>query len=264
MLIDDLVQQSPEWHEMRKGLATGSMIADATTKTATQPHVMKNCEKGKHGMCSSKFCSCSCHGEDAATGTNYTADRDNYLWDLIATRMTGQMPDRYVSRAMKFGVENEPLAIAAYEHRMGCMTEPVGFAFHPRIKWFGASPDGLIGDDGCIEVKCPTSAIHLRYIVDGVVPADYIPQMKAVMACAERQWCDFVSYDPRQKPEFRLFIRRLERDEPMIQEMEQEVEFFLAEVEHMQEVIERKKVAMVMVGMEAKYYEEPVWKKKAQ
>lgn len=225
MLVDDLVQQSSEWLEMRKGMCTGSMVADAIAKMKRQP---------KDG------------------GVAYMQCRENYMWDVIATRLTGMMPDRYVNRAMEFGVENEPNAIAAYEDRMGCMVEPVGFAFHPRIKWFGASPDGLVGSDGCIEVKCPTSAVHLQYILDGVVPEQYLPQIKAVMACAERQWCDFISFDPRMPKGFRLFVRRHERDEPLITEMEEEVEKFLGEVEHMLATVHKKEPALVMVGMEAK------------
>jgi putative phage-type endonuclease len=217
MLVDDLVQQTPEWLEMRKGMATGSMVRDAIAKMKTQP---------KEGP------------------TKYQQCRENYLFDIVATRLTGDMPDRYVSRAMEFGTENEPLAISAYEQHENCLVEPVGFAFHPKIKWFGASPDGLVGDDGSIEVKCPTSATHLQWIIDGCVPDEHIPQMKAVMACAEREWCDFVSFDPRMPEHLKLFIRRLERDEPMILEMEKEVEKFLAETQHMLEVIKKKQPSM--------------------
>lgn len=168
------------------------------------------------------------------------------MWDLVATRLTGVMPDRYVSRAMEKGVENEPLAIAAYEDRMGCLVETVGFASHPTIDWFGASPDFLRDEDGCGEVKCPTPAVHLRYIVDGVIPDEHIAQMKAVMACAERQWCDFISYCPQMPKDLRLFVRRLERDEPMIREMEEEVEKFLAEVDVLMGTVAKRKAAMII------------------
>jgi putative phage-type endonuclease len=250
MLVENVLQQSADWHEMRKGMITGSMVGDAIAKMATQPHLTKKCEQGKHGTCEAGYCNCSCHG--ARPGTLYQKCREDYMWDLVATRLTGQMPDRYVSRAMEFGTEHEPEAIAAYESKMGCMVEPVGFAFHPTIQWFGASPDGLVGDDGCIEVKCPNSATHLSYILDGCVPDDYLPQMKAVMACAERKWCDFVSFDPRMPKSLRLFVRRLERDQPMIDELEAEVVKFLAEVEQMLEAVTRKIPALVMIGMETK------------
>lgn len=204
MLIEDLEQQSPEWLEMRKGLVTGSMVANVCGKYKRQ----KPNEPAK-----------------------YLQGRENYMLDLAVTRLTGMMPDRYVSQAMEFGTEYEPLARAAYERHLDVEVKEVGFAMHPKIDWFGASPDGLVGDDGVLEIKCPNSTTHLSYLMEGVVPEQYLPQMKAEMLCAERQWCDFVSFDPRMPKNLRLFVRRLDRDEPMLRQLEEEVEKFLAELD---------------------------------
>lgn len=203
MLIEDLEQQSPEWLEMRKGMVTGSMVGSVCGKMKRQK---------------------------PNEPTKYLQSRENYMLDLAVTRLTGIMPDRYVSEAMEFGTEYEPLARAAYEKFFDVDVKEVGFAMHSKIDWFGASPDGLV-NDGVLEIKCPNSATHLGYIMDGVVPERYLPQMKAEILCAERQWCDFVSFDPRMPKHLRLFVRRLDRDEPMLRQLEEEVEKFLAELE---------------------------------
>lgn len=201
MIIEGLEQHSPEWFQMRQGMATGSMMADVVTKKKR--------------------------------GDGYYAAREDYMIDLAVTRLTGLMPDRYVSKAMEFGTENEPRGRAAYEMHCDVMVEEVGFAFHPHIKWFGSSPDGLVGSEGVLEVKCPNSATHLGYILGNVVPEQYIPQMKSHMLCAERQWCDFVSFDPRMPKHLQLFVRRLDREEKMLMELEMEVEKFLGELDEL-------------------------------
>jgi len=198
MLIE-VEQGSADWLTMRNGCVTGSRVCDVVAKL----------KKG---------------GPSAA--------RTNYLMEVVCSRLTGLSPDNYVSPAMQWGIENEPFARAAYEMAQDVMVATAGFALHPKIKWFGASPDGLIGDDGLLEIKCPTSAVHLGYVIGGQVPIDYMPQMLAEMACTERQWVDFVSYDPRMPANLQLFIRRFHRDEKLIAEMELEVACFLEEVEH--------------------------------
>ena len=105
-----------------------------------------------------------------------------------------------------------------------------GFAIHPKLEWFGASPDGLVGDEGLIEIKCPKSTTHLETIASGEIPEEYLPQMMAEMACAERQWVDFVSFDPRMPKSLQLWVKRFNRDEKCIGLLEQEVEKFLQEV----------------------------------
>lgn len=231
MIIPDLIQHSPDWIQMRKGMITGSMVADATAKMATQPKMTKKCSDGKHGACETGYCNCSCHGPKP--GVLYQKCREDYMFDLAVTRLTNLMPERYVSKAMEFGTENEPRGRAAYEMHADVMVEEVGFAFHPTIKWYGSSPDGLVGSEGVLEIKCPNSSTHLEYLLGGEVPEKYLPQMKSHMLCAERQWCDFVSFDPRMPKHLQLFVRRLDRDEPMLLELEREVEKFLAELDEM-------------------------------
>lgn len=197
MPIVDVEQQSPEWLKMRIGCATGSRVTDIVTKL----------KSGK-----------------------YSAARDKYLMDIVIERLTGRATEHFCTPAMEFGIENEPAARAAYEGETGNCVMPVGLAIHPTIEWFSASPDGLVGDDGLIEIKVPNTSTHLEYLLEGKVPLDYMPQMMAEMACTERQWCDFVSYDPRLPKNLQLFIRRFHRNEELIRVMEADVKFFLEEV----------------------------------
>lgn len=212
----DVVQSSPEWLEMRKGCATGSRIGDAVCLMAKQP---------KEGP------------------PKYYKAREDYMYDIAVTRLTGIMPDRYVSRAMKYGIENEPLARAAYELEFDADVVAIGLCYHPNIDWFAASPDGLIGDDGVLEIKCPTSVVHLQYALSGIVPEDYIPQMKAEIACSGRKWCDFVSFDSRMPRELQLYVRRFEPDRSSLKEFEFEVEKFLSETDGLVETIKRMQKA---------------------
>jgi hypothetical protein len=112
-----------------------------------------------------------------------------------------------------------------------CMVDTVGFALHPSIERFGASPDGFVGDDGIVEFKCPATATHLDYLLAGVVPEDYHAQMLTEMACTGRQWVDFVSFDPRLPTRLQLFVRRFPRDDAKIAEIEAKVERFLEEID---------------------------------
>jgi putative phage-type endonuclease len=196
-IVEGVEQQTPEWLAMRIGCVTGSRMADVMAKL-----------KRKDGE---------------------AQRRQDYKAEIVCEILTGRSTEHYVSPAMEWGVETEPFARNAYEVEIGDI-DPVGFALHYRINRFGASPDGLVGADGLVEFKCPNTSTHIEYIIGGVVPAEYHWQMLAEMACAERQWCDFVSYDPRLPKRLQLFVRRLERDEARIAEMEVEVTKFLAEV----------------------------------
>lgn len=202
-LIEDLEQRTPEWLKMRIGMATGSRIAD----------VMAVRKRGEGEL----------------------ESRRRYKYDLVIESLTGLTADTYVSTAMEWGTENEPLARAAYEMANDVEVELVGFAIHDKINRFGASPDGLVGANGLIEIKCPNTATHIDYLLNGVVPTEYQPQMLAEMACTNRQWCDFVSFDPRLPKKHRLFVRRFHRDEKRIAEMEKAVEQFLVEVDELLE-----------------------------
>lgn len=197
-IVEGLEQQTPEWIQMRIGIVTGSRVPDVMAKLKR--------------------------------GTGEAAARRNYRNELVIENLTGRACEHYVTQAMEWGIQQEKFARNAYEVATNAIVEPVGFALHPKIGKFGASPDSLVGDDGVLEIKCPTSETHLEWMLSGVVPVDYEPQMLAEMACTERKWCDFVSYDPRMPDKLQLYIRRLHWDDEKIAAMEQEVCKFLDEL----------------------------------
>lgn len=129
--------------------------------------------------------------------------------EIACERITGQAIEHFTSGAMEWGIEHEDEALRAYEVETGELVDQVGFIEHPTVKHLGASPDGLVGNDGLIEIKCPNSMTHMRRCLEGVVPEEYKPQMLLQMLCTGRRWCDFVDYDPRFKAQ-RLFIVRFE------------------------------------------------------
>lgn len=159
-----------------------------------------------------------------------TAARRNYMTQLIAERLTGQQQESYVNHFMQWGTDTEPAARAAYQAAHELVDE-TGFVKHPLIRWFGASPDGLVGRHGLVEIKCPATSTHLDWVLDGKVPAKHKPQMLAQLACTGRAYVDFVSFDPRLPEDLRLFVVRFEPDEVQIKETENKVKKFLAEVE---------------------------------
>lgn len=194
-------QGSPEWFEARCGAVTSSRVADAIA-------ILKRKE-----------------GEAAV--------RRNLRYQIVGERLTGLHADSYVSAAMEWGVENEPLARTAYEMFTGEDVKLIGYVLHDSIEYAGASPDGLVGTEGMIECKCPNTITHLGYLVGEVVPDEYKPQMLWQMACTGRKWCDFVSFDPRLPERHQLFVTRFQRDEAEIDRMTAEVIKFLAEVDAM-------------------------------
>ena len=189
-------QGTEEWLKIRLGKVTASGVADVLAKT-------------KSGV---------------------SASRGNYLIKLAIQRVTGVVEEGFINDAMQWGKDNEPQARVAYEVASGNFVDQVAFVDHPTIKWFGASPDGLVNDDGLVEIKCPNSATHWSYIKDDGPPTKYYIQMQAQMACTGRSWCDFVSFDPRMPERSRLFIKRVMREDAYIAEMEAEVKKFLDEV----------------------------------
>lgn len=195
-------QGTAEWLKERAGCATASRFADV-------------CAKIKTG--------------EAAT-------RRKYRLQLVTERLTGIPTQGYVNAAMQWGIDTEPEARMAYEADRGEVVEETGFAKHPVIPWCGASPDGLIGDDGLAEFKCPESTTHLEWMESGRVPPEHIPQIQGQMWITGRQWCDFVSYDPRFPAGLQLFVVRVSRDDEYIKGLEKEVMDFLAGVE---EVVQR-------------------------
>jgi hypothetical protein len=132
---------------------------------------------------------------------------------------------------MQWGIDTEAAAREAYCQHMLCSVVEIGFVDHPKIEMAGASPDGLIGDDGLVEIKCPGTATHIETLLGGSVPDKYRLQTLFQMACTGRAYCDFVSYDPRLPETMRLFVQRIPRDDGAIAEIERETVKFLTEVE---------------------------------
>lgn len=194
--MEEIVQGSPEWKALRCGKVTASRVADVVARTKTGP----------------------------------AASRANYLAQLIAERLTGAPSETYTNAAMQHGTDTEPEARAAYEFYHGVKVEQVAFVPHPKIDQAGASPDGLVGADGLVEIKCPQTATHLETLLGQAVPAKYADQMQFQMACTGRKWCDFVSYDPRMPEHMRLFVRRVQRDDARINHLETEIAGFLLEM----------------------------------
>lgn len=190
-------QRSPEWFQTRLGKVTASRVADVITKTKS----------------------------------GWGASRANYRAQLIAERLTGEAQDSFTNAAMQWGTDTEPHARASYEFRTDSSVTEIGFVDHPKIKMSGASPDGLVGDVGMIEIKCPNTSTHLDVLMSEKVPAKYVTQISWQMACAGRAWCDFVSFDPRLPENMQLFIKRVHRDDDTISQLETDVTDFLAEID---------------------------------
>ena len=194
-----IAQGSDEWFAQRLGRLTASRMADVIART-------------KDG---------------------YSTSREKYMVELALERITGTRQEAYSNAAMEWGTNSEPLARAAYEADTGFLVVEIGMVAHPRIAMAGASPDGLVNHDGLLEIKCPQSATHVRNLCSGKPEGKYLTQMMWQMACTERDWCDFVSYDPRMPDGLQLMVTRIERDDKRIQQLEEEAEKFLAEVDAM-------------------------------
>ena len=195
-MTEEIIQGSDEWKQLRLGKVTASRVADVVVRTKT----------------------------------GYGAGRANYMAQLIAERLTNVVADAYTNAAMQHGTETEPEARSAYEFYQGVAVKEVAFVPHPRIDQAGCSPDGLVEDDGLVEIKCPNTATHLDTLLGQAVPSKYLDQMQFQMACTGRKWCDFASYDPRMPENMRLFVRRVERDDKRIAELETEIAAFLLEM----------------------------------
>lgn len=167
----------------------------------------------------------------ARTKSGYGADRANYMAEIITERLTGVSGSGFTNAAMQWGVDTEPMAREAYGLHIGEAPVEIGFVDHPTIPMTGASPDGLVGFDGLVEIKCPQSATHIATLRGAPIDRKYMLQMHWQMACTEREWCDFASYDPRLPEEMRLHVRRVQRDAELMAEIEAEVTKFLAEVD---------------------------------
>jgi putative phage-type endonuclease len=149
---------------------------------------------------------------------------------LVVERITGTVAPSFQNAAMAWGTETEPQARAAYEFEMDATVTEVGFVNHPIIPMAGASPDGLVGDDGLLEIKCPESHTHLDTLLNEKVPDKYLQQMQWQMACTGRKWCDFVSFDPRMPPHLQFWCQLVPRDDALVEAIEKDVIEFLETV----------------------------------
>lgn len=200
-------QGSPEWFAMRAGKFTGSRFVDLTNR-------------------------------DRRTGKRLKSF-STAVWDVVVERLTGIPKEGVDSFSLRWGKESEPFAREAYELETGESVTETDFLTHPDFPFAGASPDGLIGLDGGLEIKCPKdSAIHLERFIEGI-PKEYIPQVQGNLWVSGRQWWDFVSFDARMPPHLQLFRVRIERDEDFIQliqtsvlEAEEEANHLLMQLTH--------------------------------
>lgn len=193
IIPDDAVQGSDEWLQIRAGKITASRISDMM-----------------------------------AAGSGLT--RQKYQYQLVVERMTGKPINGFKSAAMQRGNDLEPEAREAYEFANLVDVQLSGFIDHPTIDNAGASPDGLVGDDGLVEIKCPDLHTHIGYILSAKVPTDYFLQMQWQMAVTGRQWCDFYSYNPDMPVKLRAFQKRVSRDDQKIAELESAAVLFNTEI----------------------------------
>jgi len=178
----------------------------------------------------------------AKTKTGFSASRENYMAQLVCERMTEKPAESFSNSAMQWGTDTEPFARAAYEAKVDVLVSEVGFITHPLIKDAGASPDGLVGDFGLVEIKCPNTSTHIQTLLDQKVPEKYNTQMQWQMASTMRQWCDFVSFDPRMAEGLQIFIKRVEFDPIYVAQLEKEVINFLMDVEDKIQKLNKLKV----------------------
>lgn len=206
-IIHDIEQNSEAWYLIRCGKMTSSRFATVLAK-------------GKGG------------------GVSKT--RRDYMDDICSERGTGIPAIGFTNAAMEWGTEHEDEAIGAYEREkeklkevQQCVVKRVGFV--ELSDWIGGSPDGLVGDDGIIEVKCPNSKTHYRYKrLNKANPTWFDPtyrlQIQGNLWVTGRKWCDWISYDPRfKRPDRKLLIVRIERDEEAITQLQTECERFKQE-----------------------------------
>jgi putative phage-type endonuclease len=204
-------QRTTEWLQERCGKVTASRIADVMAKTKS----------------------------------GYGQARINYMADIIAERLTNEPKPSFMTSAMQWGVDTEPQARAMYELQTGKDVVEVGFIKHPEIEWTGASPDGLIDDDGLIEIKCPNTATHISTLLECKIDKKYLLQMHWQMICTQRQWCDFVSFDPRLPPQMQLHVQRVTLDDELAKEVENEIKEFLSQVDEKIEALCAKYVEKI-------------------
>jgi len=200
MALHNVEQRSAQWHAARAGKVTASMISTVLAKSGG-------------------------------------STREDYLFQLVSDQVLlaegheVEVDEGFKSAAMVRGAEMEPEARAVYEFYANADVEEIGFVDHPTIRWAGCSPDGLVGDDGLIEMKCPMLKKHMKTVFTRSIDKVYLDQIQWQLASTGRKWCDFVSYHPGTIERRRLFVKRIERDPGRIEYLENAVERFLIEVE---------------------------------
>ena len=205
-----MIQGSAEWCSARMGNLTGSRMYDA-------------CAKGKGGK--------------------YYAARDTLMTEKLIERLTGKWAEHFVSDAMQWGTMYEGEARAMYETQKGVLVTECAYFPHPSIAHSGASPDGLVGEDGVIEIKCPTTKVHLDTLLAGVVPEQHTYQMAWEIESAGRQWADFVSYDPRLPGNLSFLCIRYDPPEEFRAYLRAEAVKFLAELDELEAIVRAYKGA---------------------
>jgi putative phage-type endonuclease len=198
----DCEQRSSEWFRVRAGRLTASHMAELFSYSK---------QKGKEGI--------------------ELKARSDYRMALLSERLTGQVARHFVTEEMKWGQEQEEYARTIYELKNSVFVEQIGFAIHPTMDFAGASPDGLVGEDGGIEIKCLTTANHLSILKSKQVPQEYYDQIQWNMVCCERFKWDFVCFDPRLPERLQMVIIPVMYDENRVAELESEVRKMNAEVE---------------------------------
>lgn len=173
----------------------------------------------------------------ALTRNGYSTQRKNYCAELVIQRLTQQIPEHYENAAMAWGTETEPVARLQYELLTGKEVEETGLWLLNDLD-AGASPDGFVGKDGLLEIKCPNTATHLETLRTGNLPNWYKAQVQGQMWVTDRKWCDFVSFDPRLPENAQIIIIRVDRDDLYIKNLEEEVTSFLQEVEDQVEFVQ--------------------------
>lgn len=219
MIIECQEQRSAEWLNLRLGCVTASNIARAMKKLTRASGDKKA-------------------GDWAGSHDEYVRE---IAWELI-TRTPAQ---HYVSQAMDLGTEFEGEAKIEFWMASGIEVKNVGLVRHPTINFLKASPDGLLLDEGILEVKVPLLKTHQQYLIDDIVPEEYVPQMQCQMLCCEASYGEFVSYAPPDlypelPEEFRLFRKRLPADPAVHRLMEEAAIATMAEATALVEILAQR------------------------
>ena len=203
-IIESCEQGSEEWLSLRLGKITASRVKDVLTK---------------------------------GRGTSPSKTAESYMMELIAETLTGRSKPFFENDAMRWGTETEPQARAMYEVNNDFVAvKEVAFVEHN--DQIGISPDGLVGDDGLLEIKCPNTTTQLKRALSDDYSSDYKAQIQMQLWVTEREWCDFVSFDPRLECAAGYLQQRVYRNEEYIEDMKIKVYAF---VERMNELINQLK-----------------------